>query len=61
MKRTLSVVLFVLGGVAAVFSLFGMWFHLTIGPMYGPGLELSAGALMMSAACFGGAYWFGGG
>ena len=61
MKRTLAVVLFVLGAVAAVFSLFGMWFHLTIGPMYGPGLELGAGALVVSAVCFAGSYWFGGG
>ncbi len=53
--------LFVLGAVAAVFSLFGMWFHLTIGPMYGPGLELGAGALVVSAVCFAGSYWFGGG
>ena len=29
-KTVLAVVLFVLGGVAVVFSLYGMWFHLTI-------------------------------
>ena len=61
MKTVLAVVLFVLGGVAAVFSLYGMWFHLTIGPMYGPGLELGAGALVLSAACFSGSYWLSGG
>ena len=31
-KTALAVVLFVLGGVAVVFSLYGMGFHLTIGP-----------------------------
>jgi hypothetical protein len=59
-KRILAVVLFVAGAVAAVFSLFGMWFHLTIGPMYGPGLELGTGALLVSAACFAASYRFGG-
>jgi hypothetical protein len=55
--RWFAVVLLVFGAVAAVFSLFGMWFHLTIGPMYGPGLELGIGAGALSAACFCGSYW----
>ena len=58
-KRLLAAVLFVLGAVSAVASLFGMWFHLTIGPMYGPGLELGVGALAVSAVCFFGSYWYG--
>ncbi len=60
MKTVLAVVLFVLGGVAVVFSLYGMWFHLTIGPNYGPGLELGVGALAVSAVCFTGSYWLSG-
>ena len=59
MKKTLAVVLFALGAGSAVASLFGMWFHLTIGPMYGPGLELGVGALVLSAVCFCGSYWYG--
>jgi hypothetical protein len=58
-RRGLSVGLFVLGGVAAVISLYGMWFHVTIGPTYGPGLELGVVALALAAGCFCGAYWYG--
>jgi hypothetical protein len=56
----LSVVLFSLGGVSAIASLFGMWHHVTIGPMFGPGLELGVGALAVSAVCFCGSYWYAG-
>jgi hypothetical protein len=58
LRKILSVVLCVLGAAATVFSLFGMWHHITIGPRYGPGLELGVGALAVSAVCFCGAYWF---
>ena len=58
-RRLLAVVLFVLGAASAVVSLFGMWHHLTIGPRYGPGLELGVGALVLSAVCFYGAYRYG--
>ena len=60
MRKILSVVLCVLGAVATIFSLFGMWHHLTIGPLYGPGLELGVGALAVSAVCFFGSYWYAG-
>jgi hypothetical protein len=53
-------VLFALGGVATALSLFGMWHHVTIGPLYGPGLELGVGALAVSAVCFFGSYWYAG-
>lgn len=56
----LSVALFALGGVSAIASLFGMWHHVTIGPMYGPGLELGVGALVVSAVCFFGSYCYAG-
>jgi hypothetical protein len=59
-RETLSVVLFALGGVATALSLFGMWHHVTIGPLYGPGLELGVGALAVSAVCFFGSYWYAG-
>jgi len=58
-RRLLAVVLFVLGAASAVVSLFGMWFHITIGPIHGPGLELGVGALVLSAVCFYGSYWYG--
>ena len=56
MKRLVGAALFALGAVAAVASLFGMWFHVTLGATYGPGLELGVAALALSAVCFCGSY-----
>ena len=60
MRKTLSIGLCVLGAVTTALSLFGMWHHVTIGPLYGPGLELGVGALAVSAVCFVGSYWYAG-
>jgi len=58
-KRALSIVLMVLGGISALVSMFGAWFHLEVGPRHGPGLEVAVAALGVSAVCFCAAYWYG--
>ena len=59
MKRALSIVLMLLGGLAALVSMFGAWFHLEFGRGQGPGLEVAVAALAVSAMCFCGSYWYG--
>jgi hypothetical protein len=56
-RRALSIVLMLLGGLSALLSMFGVWFHLEIGPRHGPGLEVAVAALAASAVCFCAAYW----
>jgi hypothetical protein len=58
-RRLLPTLLFTLGVVLVLASLFGMWAHLTLGPEAGPGLELGVSALLVSTAAFTGWYWFG--
>jgi len=58
-RRLLPTLLFTLGTVLVLISLFGMWVHVTLGPAAGPGLEVGVVTLLLSAAAFTGWYWFG--
>ncbi|MGD9902524.1 MAG: hypothetical protein AB7U83_03555 [Vicinamibacterales bacterium] len=60
MRGVVAIAFTVLGALAAVTSLYGMWFHLTLGPAFGPGLELGVVALAVSGACFAAALGVGG-
>jgi hypothetical protein len=51
MIRPARIGLRVLGGLLALASGYGWWFHLMVGPSHGPGIELGlvAGALALLA------------